>query len=356
MTQPRIRDVAALAGVAASTVSVVLNDTAGARVKGSTRERVRAAAEQLGYRPNSVARSLRTQRSQTIAFISDVIATTPYAGQLIQGAQEAAWDEGYLLMLVNTGGDEVLENHAIGALRRQQVDGALYSTMYHRKVQIPELLAGVPVVLLDARPVDGDYSFVVPDEFGGAQTAIEEIISHGHERIAFVLDEREGPAASGRLAGYRETLAAHQLRAEPHWVVRATSNSAGGEYAAGRLLDGPDPPTAIFAFNDQMAIGVYRAAATRSLRIPDDLSVVGFDDLFVISAELSPGLTTMALPHYEMGWEAARLLIVAIEGRGDSDEPAGEDAAGGEPRGEVRLPCPLVQRGSVGPPAAERSK
>ncbi|QDB79855.1 LacI family DNA-binding transcriptional regulator [Georgenia wutianyii] len=334
--RPRIRDVAELAGVAPSTVSVVLNDTAGARVAGSTRDRVRAAAAELGYVPNSFARGLRTRRSGTLAFIGDVIATTPYAGELIQGAQEAAWEAGYLLMLVNTGGDAQLEERAVRALRRQQVEGALYATMYHRAVTLPEVLDGLPTVLLDARPVSGTATFVVPDEQAGAEDAVEELVRLGHRRIAFVRDLHDGPAVDRRQRGYESRLAAHGLELDERLVVRERSDSAGGERAAAVLLDAPDPPTAVFTFNDQMAIGVYRAAAARGVRIPQDLSVIGFDDLYVVSSELTPGLTTMALPHREMGRLAARALIAELDG--------------GEPTGEQLVPCPLVRRGSAAPP------
>lgn len=325
-----------MAGVAPSTVSAVLNDEGSPRASVATRERVLEAARSLGYVPNGIARGLRTRRSMTVALISDVIATTPYAGQLIQGAQDAAWRAGYLLVLVNTGGNTDLEEHAIRALRQQQVDGVLYATMYHRVVPVPHSLDGLPVVLLDARPdVDG-VPFVVPDEEAGARTAVGELARHGHRRIAFVLDEREGPAASGRLRGYRAELARRGLPHDPRWVVRATSDSAGGRRAALELLDLPDAPTAIFAFNDQMAVGVYHAANERGLRIPDDLSVVGFDDLYVVGRELSPGLTTVALPHYAMGEAAAEILLARLE-----------DAEAGP--GPARLvDCPLIRRGSVG--------
>ncbi len=336
--RPRIRDVAELAGVAPSTVSVVLNDTEGARVAGSTRDRVRAAAAELGYAPNSLARGLRTQRSGTLAFIGDVIATTPYAGELIQGAQEAAWEAGYLLIVVNTGGDTALERHAIDALRQQQVDGALYATMYHRSVGVPGALGGLPTVLLDSRPSAGGFTFVVPDEQGGAEAAVEELVAHGHRRVGFIRDLHDGPAVDRRLRGYQERLAAHGLDTEPELVVLERSDSAGGDRAAGVLLDSPRPPSAIFAFNDQMAIGVYRAAAARGVRIPEDLSVIGFDDLYVVSSELTPGLTTMALPHREMGRLAARSLIAELDGA--------------DPAGELLVHCPIVRRGSVGPAPA----
>ncbi|MEE6274165.1 LacI family DNA-binding transcriptional regulator [Georgenia wangjunii] len=335
--RPRIKDVAERAGVAPSTVSVVLNDVTSVRVTDATRERVQRAAAELGYVPNGLARGLRTRRSRTVAFISDVIATTPYAGQLIQGAQDTAWKAGYLLMLVNTGGDAELEQHAIRALRQQQAGGVLYATMYHRLIELPALLESVPVVLLDAAPASGQRPHVVPDEEAGARTAVVELAEHGHRRIGFVLDVGDSPAARGRLRGYHAALEEYGVHPDPSWVVRGASDSDGGEAAASRLLDRADRPTAIFAFNDQMAIGVYHAAAARGLRIPEDLSVVGFDDLYVLAREMRPGLTTVALPHYAMGELATQTLLGLVE---HPLEPA--------PGGQL-VPCPIVRRGSVGP-------
>lgn len=337
--RPRIRDVAELAGVSPSTVSVVLNSVQSARVKESTRTRIEEAAKALGYIPNGLARDLRTRSSKTIALVSDVIATTPYAGQLIQGAQEAAWRAGYLLMLVNTGGDEALEELAIRALRQQQVGGVLYATMFHRVLDLPQSLAGLPVVLLDARSNSPDVPSIIPDEINGAHGAMTELISEGHTRIAFIFDQNDGAAVSGRLAGYQSALAEHGIPFDRSLLTRETSNSAGGRRAALKVLGMPNPPTAIFAFNDQMAIGVYRAAHESGLLIPEGLSVIGFDNLAVISAELTPGLTTVALPHYEMGEAAAQRLLQLMDGTRETE--AFENIE--------MIPCPLVRRGSVGP-------
>ena len=345
-SRPKIKDVAALADVAASTVSAVLNDPESPRASPETRARILEAARSLGYVPNEIARGLRTQRSMMIGLVSDVIATTPYAGQLIQGAQDAAWAAGYLLLLVNTGGDDELEAAAIAALRQQQVAGVLYATMYHRVVTPPASLAGVPLVMLDARAAADEVPSVIPDERAGARTAVDALAEQGHRRIAFVLDAGESPAGEGRLDGYRSALADRGLPADPRWVVRAASDSDGGHEAGLQLFDlSPDErPTAVFAFNDQMAVGVYRAAADRGLRIPDDLSVIGFDDLYVVARELTPGLTSVALPHYDMGVAAAQIVLESIAA--GSRPPGGAPGAGRV----VRVACPLVERGSVGPP------
>jgi LacI family transcriptional regulator len=333
-----IRDVAAHAGVSVTTVSHVLNDVPGKRISAATRDRVRRAAEQLGYAPNGVARSLRLQRSQMIGLVSDEIATTPYAGLIILGAQEAASKHGWLLMLVNTGVDVAFEAAEIQALRQRQVDGFLYARMYHQVVTLPPSLAGVPTVLLDARSADLSIPSAVPDEETGGRTATRELIRHGHTRIAFLNNIDDIPATRGRLAGYRAALDEAGIGFDGRWVVTDSSDTDGGLRAARQVLAGPDRPTALFCFNDRMAMGAYHAAAERGLRIPDDLSVIGFDNQEIIADGLRPRLTTLALPHYEMGAWAVETLIRHIEGL----EREGPD--------NVTLECPLVVRDSVAAP------
>jgi LacI family transcriptional regulator len=339
--RPGIRDVAALAGVSPSTVSVVLNAVDGARVGEDTRRRVTEAAAALGYEPHPLARGLRTRRSQTIGFVSDVIATTPYAGQLIQGAQDAAWHAGMVLLLVNTGGDTELERHAIRSLQRRHVDGIVYASMHHRVVEVPQLRQDGPLVLLDARPARDSVPYVVPDEVNGGAAAVTELLEHGHRRIGFVADGYDIPAVPGRLQGYRESLVRFGVPFDPALVVRGEPGANGGYRGVSRLLELPDPPTAVFCFTDSIAMGAYRAAAERGLRIPDDFSVVGFDDHPLIASSLAPGLTTVALPHYDMGVWAVQTLLGLIESPATTpDRPL-----------QMLMPCPLVRRDSVGPPA-----
>lgn len=335
MGKVSIKDVAARSGVSVTTVSHVLNDVPGKRIADGTRDRVRRAAEELGYAPSSVARNLRLQRSQMLALISDEIATTPYAGRMILGAQEAASKAGWLLMLVNTGSDPEFEAAEIQALRQRQVDGFLYATMYHQKVVVPEALAGMPTVLLDARSDDAAIPSVVPDEVSGGRTATEELIRHGHTRIGFVTNVDDIPATRGRLEGYRAALRDAGLPYDKRLVVAGRSDTDGGLQVTRKLLSATDRPTALFCFNDRMAMGAYHAAAELGLRIPQDLSVVGFDNQELIAEGLRPKLTTVALPHYEMGAWAVETLIANIEGH---------DLSG--PQHTV-LPCPLVARNSV---------
>jgi LacI family transcriptional regulator len=336
-----LRDVAELAGVSITTVSHVLNDVPGKRIAAKTRQRVRSAAAQLEYRPNKLAQGLRSQRSYSLGFVSDLVATTPYAVRMVLGAQDAAANVGYLLFLVTSGGDQDLEAQQLRALLDRQIDGLLYASMFHRVVEPPALLEAAPAVLLDARCADGRYSSVLPDETGGARAAVEELARHGHKRIGFLHNELDIPARSLRMLGYQEALAAHGIDFDPE-LVRCGEDAPGGYAAARELLDRAERPTALFCFTDRMAMGAYQAAQELGLRIPHDLSVVGFDDQEVVSAGLRPGLTTMALPHYEMGQWAVTELMKRID--------VGNDV----PPTHALLDCPLVHRESVAAPREAR--
>ncbi|WP_281893516.1 LacI family DNA-binding transcriptional regulator [Phytohabitans aurantiacus] len=335
----KIRTVAEAAGVSVTTVSLVLNNVASARVGADTRQRIHEAAERLGYVPNEVARQLRAQRTNTLGLLGDEVTTTPFAGRMVLGAQEAASKHGWLLMLLNTGLDPELERKEISALLQSRVDGVLYTTMYHRVVRVPDQLRTVPTVVLDAEDDSANLPSVVPDEEGGAYLATKELLDHGHRRIGFVNSNLDIPATSGRLAGYQKALRQADVPFDPRLVVSTHPVSREGYAAASELLSRRERPSALFCFNDRVAMGAYQAASALGLRIPADLSVVGFDDQEEISEGLLPGLTTVALPHYAMGAWAVDALIARIL---DPNAPV-ERAV---------LPCPLVRRESVAPPVS----
>jgi LacI family transcriptional regulator len=339
-----IKDVAQAAGVSVTTVSHVLNDVAYARVSPETKEKVRAAAEQLGYGPNRLAQALRTQRTGMLGLLSEDIATTPHAGRIILGADEAARRRGYNLMIINTSASASLESLTadVGALLERRVDGILYATMYHRNVELPASLGSLPSVLVDSVPTGGNITAVVPDEEAGARTAVAALLDAGHTRIGFINNTDDVPATHLRLKGFRATLAEAGFDGDAAPVESEPSEVRGGYEAARRILTRPDRPTALFCYNDRMAMGAYRAAGELGLIIPDDLSIVGFDDQQLIAANLFPGLTTVALPHYEMGAWATEQLIDAIEGKTDLAQLALKPTV---------LDCPLVSRDSVAPPA-----
>ena len=333
-------DVAQRAAVSVTTVSHVLNDVPGKRIRPETRERVRQAADELGYVRNESTRTLRPHRSHVIAMVEDEVAITPLAVGMILGAQAAASRLGWLIVHIHT--DRTAEDADIHALRKRQVDGFLYVRMYHQDVDLPVALQGLPTVVVDGTCCNPSIPSIVPDEFNGGRTATRELIRYGHTAVAFINNVDDIAAARGRLAGYRSALDEAGLGFRPEYVVRETSNAVGGLRAARRLLSQPNRPSAIFCFNDRVAMGVYQAAHERGLRIPGDVSVIGFDNQIAVGDGLFPGLTTIALPHYEMGAWGARTLIHQLE---DPQEGAVE---------HVALACPLIARGSISEPTTLR--
>lgn len=327
-------DVARAANVSQTTVSLVLNGKAGNQIPPETQARVLAAAKALGYQPNFLARGLRKQTSGMIGFISDEVGASLATGPLLQGVQDAAWAAGVALLLVTTGSDPQVESRAIDVMHGHRVDGVVYARMRHSVVDVPDRILDLRAVLLDARASDASLPSVVPDDERGGYVATRYLIEAGHTRIAHVSTLEASTAAGERLAGYRRALTEAGIEPDPGLVAWATDTLSDrmGEDAAYPLLGSPEPPTAVFVYNDPLARGVYQAVRKAGLRVPEDVSVVGYDDQVHISAALDPGLTTMHLPLYEMGrWAVEHLLTP-----GDDEQPT-----------QCRMVCPLVERGSV---------
>jgi LacI family transcriptional regulator len=335
--RPSMKDVADLAGVSRTTVSFVLNEVPNANIPLATRERVMIAVEELGYRPNALARGLRAQRTHTIGFISDEIATTPYAGRTIQGAQDLAWEYQSLILLVNTSGDDEMRLAAINNILDRRVDAIIYATMYHRECHPPDIIHQVPTVLLDCFVADHSLPSVVPDEVLGGYQATRHLLQEGHKRVGFINDVHTVPAAIGRLQGYSQALAEFGLPFDDSLVTHGRSEQAGGYDGVMTLMSLDQRPTALFCFNDRMAMGAYDALRKLNLAIPDDVAVIGFDNQEIIAAHLYPSLTTMQLPHYEMGRWAVQHLLDLI------DKP--DKQAGNPPQHKIH--CPLVHRESA---------
>ena len=331
---PTIGDVARLAGVSPTTVSFVLNDVGGSSVSERTRERIRRSVRDLGYRPNATAKLLRTSRSDTIGFVTDEIASTPHAGGIIMGAQDAAWENGKILMIVNTGHNQEIAEFAVETMLERRVEGVIYAAMFHRAVEPPEDLREVPTVLLDCYSEDGQWTSVVPDEVSGGRTATEALLARGHERVGFINLPPGFPATVGRLEGYRQALEARGLTFDVSLIRHGNGAASGGYQHVLELMRAAKPPTAIFCGNDQTAMGAYEALKEIGLRIPQDVAVVGFDNEEIIAPQLRPPLSTVALPHYEMGRWAVNHLI----------ENAGTETI---PPTQSVLPCVYVERESV---------
>ncbi|CAD6005129.1 LacI family DNA-binding transcriptional regulator [Agreia sp. COWG] len=327
----RIGDVAALAGVSSTTVSHALS---GIRtVKAATRERVLQAAAELDYAPDRRASGLRSRRSGVIGFVSDVISTTPFAGDVIVGAHEAAAERDTVTMIVDSGGDTHVEAMQIKTLLDFRVDGILYARMFHTVVAQPSVPSDVPMVLVNAIDPGHVADSITPDEQQIAAIAMAHLVERGHRIIGFATTTEDTPASRGRERGWRDALQVIGVDADP-LVHRASSDALGGRECGAALLAQTPRPTAVFCFNDQIAMGVYQAAAGLGLDVPTDVSVVGVDDLAIVAAALDPPLTTVALPHAEMGRWAMRRLLERIDG--DRTQ-----------RQARQIACSLVERQSV---------
>lgn len=360
-----MHDVARRAQVSQTTVSFVLNGTPNVRIADSTRERIWDAVRELGYRPNAVAQGLRLGGTQMVGLVADAIATTPFAGAIIRGAQDAAWAQGCILLVVNTDGNPAMEESAVQTMLEHRVRGIVYSTWYHHAVAPPAALAEAPAILVNCFVPDKSLPSVVPDELQGGRAATEVLLGAGHRRIAMLnsvplsreaaagttpvssLPGRIGgavsildvpaPATVLRFQGFREALGAAGVPFDPSLIVEVEPVQEGGYDGASRLLELPPDarPTAIFAYNDRVAMGAYAAASDRAISIPGDLAIVGFDNQDIIAAHLRPPLSTFALPHYELGWWGVNHLLSSI-GRKRKGEPP-----------QQLIACPYIERASL---------
>ncbi|GAA3599586.1 hypothetical protein GCM10022419_099300 [Nonomuraea rosea] len=325
-----ITRVAELAGVSATTVSHTLN---GRRpVAEKTRRRVHEAIEELGYRPNVLARSLRTSRSQTIGLVIPDI-TNPFYPALARGMQDILGPAGYDQIISNTDGERRLERSALEQMIARQVDGLAFAVFNtHAEDLLPVIDAGIPVVRLGGRLIQQGVDVVHSDDEGGAREATRYLLERGYRRIGFVCGPaEEGPAAE-RVAGYLTALT--DAGAGSGLVVHTHFSRQGGAAGAARLLDLPEPPDALLCANDLMAIGALDVAVERGLRVPHDVAIMGFDDIEAASM-VTPRLTTMANPARAIGQASARRLL---------DRLGGKVA---EPNTEVIIPARLESRESA---------
>jgi LacI family transcriptional regulator len=330
-------DVAQHAACSQSTVSVVLNGTTGIKISRGTRKRVADAVAALGYRhQKSLPR--RGTGIRQIAMIFDQIATSPEPVVSIDGAREAAWESGHVVAAYQTYNDAEMEPRTIDAVLRNRVEAVLYATVMTRQVSVPEALydTGIPVVLVNCFSPDRRFPAVVPAEIAGGRNATAALLAAGHRRIAHITGEMWMDAARDRLKGYREALAGADIAYDPELIREGNWLPSAGYEHTRALMALDDPPTAIFCSNDRMAVGCYESLKEQGLRIPDDVSVVGYDD-DEVARHLSPQLTTVLLPHRNMGrWAVAKALAA--------------DATPGAKYSLVKLECALIARDSIGPP------
>jgi LacI family transcriptional regulator len=331
--RPTMIDVANEARVSQTTVSLVLNHADGARLSAETRERVVKAAARLGYQQVRRGPPPGSLSAASIGFICDELSTDPWTAIGLDGVREKAWERGLTVMVMATRGDADMESAALAQLTAQPLVGLIYATINTRLVDAPPGLSRQPTVLLNCHVTNGALPSVVPGEVAGGHAATDVLIRAGHRRIGYVNGEASMEASRHRLRGHRQALATADLPFDPELVREGNWQPLSGYEAARELMKLPSPPTAIFCANDLMAVGCYEALHELGLRIPDDIAVMGYDDR-EIAQHLHPPLTTVLLPHFEMGSTAAEILL---------------DAASGSPSRprQIKVECPIVRRGSV---------
>ncbi|MDR7434139.1 MAG: LacI family DNA-binding transcriptional regulator [Armatimonadota bacterium] len=305
-----IRDVARQAGVSVKTVSRVINGDG--PVREATRQRVQAVIEALHYRPNAVARSLVTRRTMALGLlIADVI--NPFFPEVVRGVEDAAKVAGYTVLLGNTDEDPVQEERYLALMQERQVDGLVLSgSRAEEEVLRQAADSGFWMALINRAVHHPRILSILVDNADATAQATSYLIQKGHRRIAYLLGPSRAEAARLRFEGYRRALREHGIPFRPAYVVQEIPRIEGGRKAMRTLLALPSPPTAVVAYNDLMAIGAIEAVQEAGGRVPDDVAVIGFDDI-LLAAYTIPPLTTVRVPKYEMGYKAAAALIDTIK-------------------------------------------
>jgi LacI family transcriptional regulator len=303
-----LMDVAQRAGVSRTTASFVLAGRRDMRISPDTEQRVIQAARELDYRPNLLARSLRTNLSQTVGLISDTIASDVFAGNMIRSSLVTALNNDHLLFVGESEGDEAVETQLIQSMLDRGVSGFIYASMFTREVRLNPLLVNRPLVLLNCVTQDAPVSSVVPAELQGGRAAVRALLEHAHRDSIYLVGETPDDVIAGRerLVGIREELAAAGVelagQVPSRWWPEPSYE------AVSKLLATEAAPTAFICMNDRVAMGTYQACHDAGLVIPRDVSVVSFDNSDLASW-CRPQMTSVALPHLEMGRRAVELLL-----------------------------------------------
>jgi DNA-binding LacI/PurR family transcriptional regulator len=314
--QARSQDVAELAGVSRTTVSFVLNDVPGVKISEETRRRVLKAARQLNYYPTAAARSLASGKTRRIGLVlgegQKRLAADAFLPTFLQGVTASLHQRGYLLVLQMA--EDVPSHEAyVRLIREQQVDGLIISGPRSDDPLLSDLADDRFPLLLHGQLDDCHLPWVGVDNKAGAYQAVTHLIGLGHRRIGFISNAPVFYAGvQGRYAGYRQALTEHDIPLEDGLMRSAAFLPETGQAAMKELLELPERPTAVFAASDVVAIGVMGAIQAAGFRIPGDIAVVGFDDIF-FAAYTQPPLTTVRVPAYGLGWTSAEVLVALIE-------------------------------------------
>ena len=302
-------DVARLAGCSQATVSFVLNNAVGVKISEETRQKVIQAARSLKYGEASPIARAAMDGPESFGFVVDQMATSPETVNALEGARQASWEEGTVILAAQTMGIRSMEDSVVRSLSRGGVSGLVYMSIFTRRVTLPAILydLDIPVVLLNCYSDDNQFPSVVPDDFEGGRRAAQALIARGRRRIATITGEPFMEASLDRLKGYRRALDEAGLPHDPELTLEGNWSPTSGYEATRRLLGHRDRPDAIFCQNDKMASGCYEAVREAGLAIGSDISIIGYDD-DEICRHLRPLLSTIILPHREMGAWAVNAL------------------------------------------------
>jgi LacI family transcriptional regulator len=308
-----IADVAERAGVSYQTVSRVINDKPD--VSPDTRRRVQEIIAQTGYRPSRIARSLATARTATIGLVVPDIAN-PFFSDIALGVEQLAYERNYGVLLCNTNEDPAMETDVLLMLEDKQVDGVIVCGLRQESALLRAALARFRAVVLVNRQLDGvALPAVLVDDADGGYQATRHLLQSGRSEIGFVAGPPSSYSGARRMQGYRQALAEAGVQEQPGWVHHCRPGVDSGMEATRDLLTAAPKLSALFCYNDLVAVGASRACAELGLAVPDDVAIVGFDDIR-LAALVSPALTTCRVPRVEMGGMAMEMLLKQIDGDG----------------------------------------
>lgn len=305
-----IKDIAREANVSVTTVSRVLNKKPD--VSDDTKKEILKIIDELGYKPNGIARGLVLNKTYTIGLVVPDISN-PYFPQVAKGVEKKAKELGYSVIFCDTDNDKEEEKKAIELLKNRRVDGIVLSLSMINKSELNKLQQeNFPVVQIDREVPGLNYPTVIIDNNESAFKATKYLIQLGHTQIAHITGDLDTKTGQDRLVGFKRALKKFNIYQKEKWILEGDYSKESGFNLMKQLLESKERPTAVFAANDLMALGAYEAIFNYDLEIPEDISIIGHDDIDVASI-IRPELTTMAQPKYKLGQEAARTLIEEIE-------------------------------------------